>query len=327
MKNAMMRHPIVFITLIFSLACHAQFYPASTAKWCIWDGAFPLGPNNSPNRHLTLVEGADTLIAGHSYQCIVQYNYYDFTDSWYYETTYYVRSGPSGKGYLYLPDSAAEYLTGDLSAIAGDTVHDILVLYKNPGGCGWDFQLTDAIVDSVVTLTYGGVTVQRHYVHTPCYTSTNFDFIPYWSFWQAGYGPSNGPYLTLSNLLAPVGPACVVADGDFVYSDWSEPLGMPGTPCNCPDLDLGMAEVNRGGLTRISPNPSPGTFTLQLPYGHAALRDLQLFSLQGRAVPVEAAHGSRDEISVSVDAPAGLYTLRLRFADGSEQFAKVVLRP
>lgn len=78
----------------------------------------------------------------------------------------------------------------------------------------------------------------------------------------------------------------------------------------------------------IHPNPSPGIFTLQLFTGHATLKELQLFTLQGRAVPVEmATRGSPHEISVSVHAPAGVYALQIRFADGSTQFAKVVLRP
>lgn len=103
---------------------------------------------------------------------------------------------------------------------------------------------------------------------------------------------------------------------------------MPGTPCNCPDVDLGMAEFNPGALVHISPNPSPGTFTLQLPRGHVPVTELQLFTLQGRAVRVEVAtHGSQNEISVSVHAPAGVYALQLRFANGPTQFAKVVLRP
>jgi len=275
-----------FMLLLPVLHASAQFYPASTADWCIWDGGYALGPNNSPNRHLTMMEDADTLISGHSYQRIVQYNYYDFTDSWYYATTYYVRSGPSGQGYLYLPDSAAEYLTGDLSALAGDTVHALLVNYQDPG-CGWDFQLTDAIVDSIVTLAYGGVTVQRHYVHTPCFSSANGNFIPEWSFWQAGYGPGNGPYLTYSDLLAPVGPACVVADGDFVYSDWSEPQGMPGTPCNCPDVGLGVAEFNRGALVHLSPNPSTGLFHLSQAAGRITLFNAMgqfLFRTQGSTI-------------------------------------------
>lgn len=311
----MLRWHIVFISIFIAIVCPAQFYPASTADWCIFDGGYPLGPNDSPNRNLTMEEDADTLISGQSYQRIEQYNYYDFSDSWYYATTYYVRSEPSGKGYLYFPDSAAEYLTGDLQAPAGDTVHDVLVLYQDPG-CGWDLQVTDAIVDSIVTLTYSGVTVQRHYVHTPCFNSANVNFIPDWSFWQASYGASNGPYLTYSDLLAPVGPACVVADGVFVYSVWSEPQGMPGTPCNCPDVDLGIAEFNRSESAHATPNPSTGLFHL----GQAA-DHISVYNAQGRLLFRQ--HGNEVDLSAY---PPGVYTAVVETAKGNSVLRLVVMR-
>ncbi len=314
----MMRLPTAFIALIFSLVSSAQFYPAATANWCIWDGGYPLGPNNSPNRHLTMEEDADTLISGHSYQRIVQYNYSDYNEPavpWFYASTFYVRSGSSGKGFLYLPDSAAEYLTGDLSAIVDDTVHDVLVLYLDPS-CGWDFQITDAIVDSIVMITHGEVTVQRHYVHTPCYSSTNFDFIPSLSFWQAGYGASNGPFLTFSNLLALIGPACVVADGEFVYSAWSEPQGMPGTPCNCPDVDLGVAEFNRDEAAYFSPNPSTGLFHI-----NHTTRQVSIYNAQGRLL--FQTHGPVVDLNAY---PPGVYTAVVQTAKGSSALRLVVMR-
>lgn len=317
----MMRRTNVFITLIFSLTCHAQFYPAATANWCIFEGGYPLAPNNSPNRHLTLVEGADTLISGHSYQRILEYSFSDYNDPpvpWFYTTTYYIRSEPSGMGYLYLPDSAAEYLTGDLSAIAGDTVHDVLVKYLDVNCAEAEFQLTDAIVDSIVTRTYGGVTVQRHYVHTPCFSSTNGNFIPDWSFWQAGYGASNGPYLRYSDLLAPIGPACVLADGDFVYSVWSEPQGMPGTPCNCPDLILGIAETGYGMPVHVTPNPSTGQFTLSTSQTANSVTvysptGQQLFQTNGQTMDLSA-------------YPPGLYHAVVRTAQGDGHLSLMVQR-
>ena len=79
---------------------------------------------------------------------------------------------------MFLVDSLAEYLTGDVAAIPGDTVRNVLVQNTIPDCPLWIVDMTDVVVDSVVSLSNQGVTVIRHFVHTPCYLNSNGQFFP-----------------------------------------------------------------------------------------------------------------------------------------------------
>ncbi|HRH39473.1 MAG TPA: hypothetical protein PK760_14065, partial [Flavobacteriales bacterium] len=61
----------------------------------------------------------DTLINGMTYKRIWDTG---LPNSW-YTPIFYVRNEGDGKGYAYLPASDTEYLTVDLNAAVGDTVH------------------------------------------------------------------------------------------------------------------------------------------------------------------------------------------------------------
>ncbi|HQV53002.1 MAG: hypothetical protein IPI00_10055 [Flavobacteriales bacterium] len=112
---------IFFLTVAIAVSSNAQFYPEANASW------YGRDDNGGPpgfDVWLTMRSSPDTLLNGTIYKRISEYN--DATSP-YFNRDHYVRSAPNGKGYVYLPDSAAEFLTGDLSAQTGDTVFNVLL--------------------------------------------------------------------------------------------------------------------------------------------------------------------------------------------------------
>jgi hypothetical protein len=228
----------------------AQFYPDSNAIWCIthytlppYDVQYQMG--NDP----------DTLIMGQVYKRITAAS--NGTGQWESTDTYYVRSDPFGRGYMLLLDQMGEYLTGDLTASPGDTVHDVLV---------WGLGPMSVVVDSISVLTNDGVTVIRHYtnVHSNA---------PERSFWQAGIGTGFGPVLWQHTLSGPW-PECVISGGAVQYNRYQQignVAGQPGgDPC-CEPIALGLDGQRWFGRFAIYPNPSAGIFTTEIPISDASV--------------------------------------------------------
>lgn len=197
----------------------------------------------------------DTLIGSTIYKTITEYN--NYTGTWVVQRTYFVRSDPDGKGYVFLPDSMAEFLTGDISAQVGDTVADVLFAISGPNYVS--YFLRDLAVDSIVVLTNAGVTVTRHYLDPLIFNPVG----SYGVFWQAGSGTSFGPVLEGSGLFELCG-----VGGTIQYDLGNSGLpGPAGVKQICWPLHTGI--VRSTSLSKIFaiPNPSTGqfTFTAQLP--------------------------------------------------------------
>ncbi len=222
----------------------AQFYPDSNATWCLTNG---IAPNFEIKMQMNLYP--DTLILGQTYQRINEYRKEPFP--WILMDRHYVRSAPDGKGYAFLLDSMAEYLAGDMYAQLGDTVHNVLV--KNEGVCSFPpYQLVDVVIDSVLTITNNGVTVVRHYVHTPCYTDSNFH--PWSFFWQAGIGTSHGSVLQITSGFAHVDIYCSRVDNTIVIP--------PGEVCGCFPNPTNVQSPKQVWNFRVYPNPTTGRITV-----------------------------------------------------------------
>ena len=133
----------------------AQFYPDSNTVWCAYDD---VGIPPGFDVQFNMSSSPDTLIGSTVYKKVTESD--NYSGAWMPVRNYYVRSDPSGRGYMYLPDSLTEYLTGDVSAQAGDTVYGVLVYAPQVNVY---FQ-TNLVVDSVVMLSSGGVSVVRHFL-------------------------------------------------------------------------------------------------------------------------------------------------------------------
>lgn len=219
------------------------------------------------------------------------------------------------KVYWRIPGMGSDTLLYDFTLAIGDTLRG---LYGNSGLCAESIFIVQTIDSVQVGSSYRKRINFSNIDLDPCNSTSIIEGVGSTTGLTACYATpaSFGMLLT-----------CFRVDGELLYT---APCGVPD-PVACGELPLSIMGAHPKATTPtvvIHPNPSPGIFTLQLFTGHATLKELQLFTLQGRAVPVEmATRGSPHEISVSVHAPAGLYALQIRFADGPTQFAKVVLRP
>lgn len=236
-----------------------QFYPDSNTSWC----STTLGPTNWYSIMYYMGVAPDTSIAGETYKITNEYS--GESGAWEYVRSYYVRSGADGKGYAFLLDSMAEYMTGDTTAVSGDTLHNILGWYDGyfgPCGVHWhEFALFDVIVDSVITYSNNGVTVHRQFVTIPCALGMEMPQ-PYFVFWQAGMGTSFGPLLRVGS---PMGQNQVLESSTSAgIAQFVGSTGLPGgTPYCWPVVIAGvpMQEYDKQIITR--PNPTPGLITVQ----------------------------------------------------------------
>lgn len=286
------------ICLVFGhmLSATAQFYPQAQTCW------FSVDDDGGPSLYdvkYQLGASSDTLINGSLYQVIEEYRDYVYTRS------YFVRSDPSGKGYAYLPDSAAEFLTGDLAAQTGDTVYD--VLWSNTYASGIHYFLVDMIIDTVVELSNAGVHVTRHY----------FEPLPSGNiFWQAGMGTSFGPMLELTG--SPWG--CWVGDTMMLggFPDWLPgPTGVE--PCPLLSSGNGINDLAEYEGLQAHPNPSAALFRLAelLPW------PLTVLDIHGREV-LRLPPYSR-EIDLT-GHPPGVYIAVFRVGDSRQVQRLVVVR-
>ena len=263
-----MRTSLLLSAISLASLSQAQFYPEAKAYWRGVDD------NGGPpffNVGLVMPLYPDTLINGITYKRIRENN--DASGSAEVIRDHYVRSAPDGKGYVYIPDSAAEFLTGDLNAQAGDTVRDVLVSLTTETDI--HYMLTDVIIDSVIDVLVGGIPKTR------CYGGGSN--VPH--FWQTGMGTISGPMLEIT--------------GQWWYCCVNDTL-QSGSG-SCPSWSTDVSDLTTGPEPSIiqGSNPSTGLFELR----GSAIRTVEVRDMHGRLVI--AAQGSRIDLS---DRPAGVYT-------------------
>ena len=239
----------------------------------------------------------DTLINGVIYKRIDGYYDYGYLGGEGMTGPYFVRSAADGKGFIYLPDSTAEYLTGDLNAVAGDTVWVFI-------GVG-DLQRS-AIVYSVEAIIEDGIEVIR----------TNVMVAGGLRFWQTGSGTSTGPFTWPTAISGP-DERCIIINDAVMFNRSND--GLPGGPPCCVPLFLDVADQNNIPTLRPAPNPSNGLFTLSTA---SNLTDQVLVcDPHGREVL------RTREKTIDLGAhPPGVYTAVVTTAQGRQAVRLVLLR-
>ena len=272
----------------------AQFYPNAQACWDGWDD-----DGGPPSYEVSFRMGLtpDTLINGVVYKRIDEYRMAEYTRS------YFVRSDPNGKGYAYLPDSAAEFLTGDLSAEAGDTVQN--VLWRWTGAFDVAYSLQNTLIDSVVTLSNLGVSVTRHYVN-------DNGFLGGPRFWQAGAGTCYGPMLEVSGSAG----SCLVVDTAMFGFNADGLLPGPVGEIICSVPGLGVNDPGQPPALQAFPNPSADLFTFD-----PRIRSATVYDAVGTLL--FATHTPRIDLSAY---PPGLYYARVQWDEGMGHLRLVVQR-
>jgi hypothetical protein len=230
----------------------------------------------------------DTLINGTVYKKIQENN--DASGTPEFIRNHFVRSDTSGKGYVYIPDSAAEFLTGDLNAQAGDTVHDVLMSYTSETEIS--YWLTDVIIDSVVTISVSGSQKTRWYTND--YTGTGA--IP---FWQEGMGTVSGPVLELT--------------GQWWYCCVNDTVQFGSGPCPSWITEVIEPRGAVAPLTVLGPNPSSGLFRLSSEQAHdvTVLNAQGLIVLTGRSSIIDLNGHPSGPYTAVVSTSHGVYTLRI----------------
>jgi hypothetical protein len=289
------------LVLMTSVVSNAQFYPSANAVWCGGDD------NGGPpgfNVQFQMGIFPDTLINATGYKKISEYN--SATGQFILIRDYYVRSDPNGRGYVYLPDSMAEFLTGDIFAESGDTVRN--VLFAVSGESYVSYLLEDFIVDSVVQLSNAGVTVTRQYLDPTGFNPLGASQV----FWQAGMGTSFGPVMEGSGgfVLCGVGNAIQYDLGNN---------GLPG-PDNVGEICWPIStNVNEGCVDKkpvFIPNPSTGIFTIGIPTPSTTV-----YTSTGQQVW----KGTGNTIDLS-SQPPGVYTAVVATERGRQAVRLVVVR-
>ena len=268
---------LVVPLLLSSFGARAQFYPDSNATWCIYPG-----PGFPDIINLVMRAGPDTVIMGHSYQRIYMYWGSDpWTQNWAGGGLgALVRSTADGKGYVFVPDSMAEYLTGDAGVGPGDTVHDVLA-DNNTQFEPLNRHLWDFIIDSVVAINNDGITITRHYVHeVSFYNSTWVEFNPQYCFWQAGMGTAQGIHLNMDDNFGHSITRCAMTGDSTVLSWYTNPPLMPSAFVCCNSAIAAVEELPLVQDLLFMENPSGGIFHLRT----GTTERMAVFDGQGRAL-------------------------------------------
>lgn len=312
---------------MLSLSNFGQFYPVADATWCAGNGI------NGGYRHV-LDTNPDTTIAGISYKTVRNYRCLDGCPSLWEASNYelisrcFIRSTPDGKGYIRDEDDTLEYLIGDIGALVGDTVRDVLILGNNWSDWeeGFDRTTYDVIVDSIVDVERWGVTVRRHFIHELSFwnpdDSSPYNFWPWRFYWQQGMGTSHGLILRMELALSDYyGLLCAMSRDTTVFSWYGftdmTPWGYPpGGPACCAPWDVGIGE-HLFNQRFVSENPSTGLFRLNT----TAPIAVEVFDAQGRAIAAIRAN----ELDLSAHPP-GLYTAVVTTAQGRQAIRLMVVR-
>ncbi|HQW07263.1 MAG: T9SS type A sorting domain-containing protein [Flavobacteriales bacterium] len=288
----------------------AQCFPDSSASWCSDD----LNNSDFIRIQMLMRSDPDTVILGRTYKRIEEYNREAWAENSVFIQRYYVRSTPDGKGYVMLLDSMQEYLAADVSAAVGDTVHDVLAVWSS--GPLPSFDLRNVVVDSIITLENNGVTVDRQFVHAVG-VDPLVPYIGHYTFWQAGIGNSTGPLMQLGITLGNTEPICLRVEDTYVYNGNFLLPGLPGIPCECSLLPVGI-ESRTNAQPTIGPNPSTGLFNFTT---SQRVLEAIIFDPQGRRI----LRTKEQYIDLTGCAP-GLYTAVVTTTHGSQTVRLVVLR-
>ncbi|HQY79362.1 MAG TPA: T9SS type A sorting domain-containing protein [Flavobacteriales bacterium] len=301
-------------TLLFCMTahvCRAQAYPDSSASWCFSDF------NNSEFTRIQMILGPDpdTVIAGQTYKRILEYTMNGSFDNSELVQRFYVRSDTSGKGYVMLLDSMQEYLAVDVAANAGDTIPNVLTSYT--WGPDPDYEIRTVVVDSILLLENNGITVNRLFIHAIGWEPL-VPYIGYYMFWQSGIGGSTGPLLQLEIIYGNTDPDCLRLHDTYVYSEQSGNPGLPGIPCDCSLLPVGIEELHSAMTAFITPNPSTGQFILVLAQ---KAKSIAVYSATGQQIW----QGSGNTIDLTTQPP-GVYTAVVATERGRQAVRLVVVR-
>jgi len=204
---------------------------------------------------------------------------------------YYVRSSINGKGYTYLPDSTAEFLTMDLTATVGDTIHDIFAI-NEVFTCAGLF--ISVVVDSIIPVNVQGIWCDRYYLSSDCFP-WNEGFHPPDFFWQEGLGTSFGPALAITGTFNPAYMVCAEVNNANVYS-------ATGNSCGCIPYTSVPESASAPDIS-IIPGNIAGAFIIE----HPRSLGIEVFSSCGTLVHQN--HGLHFDISRQ---PPGIYIVRLR---------------
>ena len=301
-------------TLLFCMTahvCRAQAYPDSSASWCFSDF------NNSEFTRIQMILGPDpdTVIAGQTYKRILEYIMNGSFDHSELVQRFYVRSDTTGKGYVMLLDSMQEYLAVDVAANAGDTIPNVLTSYT--WGPDPDYEIRTVVVDSVLLLENNGITVNRLFIHAIGWEPL-VPYVGYYMFWQSGIGGSTGPLLQLEMIYGNTNPDCLRLHDTYVYSEQSGNPGLPGIPCDCSLLPVGIEELHSAMTAFITPNPSTGQFILVLAQ---KAKSIAVYSATGQQIW----QGSGNTIDLTTQPP-GVYTAVVATERGRQAVRLVVVR-
>ena len=301
-----MRKPtLAFLAVSFPAMFFGQFYPEASATWCMLNSVSPAGYDIVAQ----MGSDPDTLIDGHTYKRILQYD--NQFGQWWLNGKFYVRSDPSGRAYAYLLDSLAEYLTADLNAQTGDTIHQVLSFNTHfASSCVSGFVdpvLVTVVVDSIVQVNAGGTMVDRYYLDSPCWPSTP---APNWYFWQAGMGTSQGPILFISDGFSLVSLMCSIIANTEVYPS--------GIGCDCPFLPTGLTEQAARRVVNAYPVPTAGAVT----FTGAPVLAVEVRDAGGRVLFTTRAK----EVDLS-SYPPGVYTAVVTTATGRQAVRLVLCSP
>ncbi|MBK6408883.1 MAG: T9SS type A sorting domain-containing protein [Flavobacteriales bacterium] len=301
-------------TLLFCMTahvCRAQAYPDSSASWCFSDF------NNSEFTRIQMILGPDpdTVIAGQTYKRILEYIMNGSFDHSELVQRFYVRSDTTAKGYVMLLDSMQESLAVDVAANAGDTIPNVLTSYT--WGPDPDYEIRTVVVDSILLLENNGITVNRLFIHAIGWEPL-VPYIGYYMFWQSGIGGSTGPLLQLEIIYGNTDPDCLRLHDTYVYSEQSGNPGLPGIPCDCSLLPVGIEELHSAMTAFITPNPSTGQFILVLAQ---KAKSIAVYSATGQQIW----QGSGNTIDLTTQPP-GVYTAVVATERGRQAVRLVVVR-
>ena len=257
----------------------------------------------------------DTVIAGQTYKRILEYIMNGSFDHSELVQRFYVRSDTTGKGYVMLLDSMQEYLAVDVAANAGDTIPNVLTSYT--WGPDPDYEIRTVVVDSILLLENNGITVNRLFIHAIGWEPL-VPYVGYYMFWQSGIGGSTGPLLQLEIIYGNTDPDCLRLHDTYVYSEQSGNPGLPGIPCDCSLLPVGIEELHSAMTAFITPNPSTGQFILVLAQ---KAKSIAVYSATGQQIW----QGSGNTIDLTTQPP-GVYTAVVATERGRQAVRLVVVR-